>query len=414
MTMAMNYLSLLTFAVALSILLLLIGLIKKKKFYFFASFILLLYGLSPYILMVLDFGRIILVDYYLPDTYRSEVIFSTKGLELKGPFSMDPTIPRDDAIVYYQKDDETHIRVVKTGRELILPLDNPVFYFATPDKKYFFINFSRGKAYLIDQNLRIEKAYSFAGTTVKGRLDIGLYGDAWLDNHRIWFWVEKITFNLETSELLKVQSAEDIYFGKSVFCTDEKCYKVYCKNVGPLFDLSEAEKLMINSKDGQVGYLEESQISCLKKRAAEIVVINGGQTQGGWKLLLLGIDGDKDKNFVISIATDGFYGVNIESTVERLSKFFDARKIVKSDELRNYGLFQQDLVKQAKNGKNYKFEKHGGQLFLSTYHLSISHRTNIPLFSGSIRRRKMFLVGSENEKGELFIVTEKGIEKIIL
>ncbi|MDO8497548.1 MAG: hypothetical protein Q7S61_03310 [bacterium] len=348
------------------------------------------------------------------DTYKSEVVFPHQMLSDAYIDKYQSSSIEKVSVVYYEDNNKTYLREVETGRSVEISFTGGLFYI-TPGNQYFFINPSLGQAALIEPNsFQIINTYLFdsvdAAHTFSGS------GTAWLSNFKLW--INVAIFDLADSKMYRVQSPDHVILGNVETCGDAyvSCYKVTCENSGALLNISGRDKLLPQTTPSlgvPFGIVDYSRLPCISKRATQMVLVRSSNV-----LLILGVDGDKAHNYVLSISSRGEHEEEIKNAVDA-QKYQSVGEFNPVDYLAGY---EGPSENRMRNGKKIKFsyESIGPCLDsceLNYKTLTISNRLGIP--EGRINRERIFLIGArrvhaDNENGEVFFISEKGIEKVKL
>jgi hypothetical protein len=433
----MNRVYLYLFLLGVTFFALFIGVIKRKRPLFQASLILFLVKALPFLTIIAIVYLIFIgggVNTKIPtDTYKSELIFAQQDLSKAYALYQHQL---NNAFVSYQKDTQTYLQEVSTGKETVIEVNNPLL-FITPENKYLFISFKTGRAFLVDKNLEVVRSFTFKGGLEV--LDPGAssqifpdenLGSAWLDNKTLW--VNEAIFDLNSSMAYKVQKSQYAYFGsiKDKCLNDTinsktkrqdaplgyRCYKIVCQSLGSLFDFSQAsDPSVLNQKalfNEIIGMVTEDQFACVNQRVRQIYI------SGNSALLLSQVDGVKNSNFAFSI------GFPISDNQRALiKKTFGSEKVreVRGQHLRDYLVDKDPLnvpfANKVPSGKSFKRSIEGLGLCIDTcggYYTSLTIYDQFGEQAGKINRKRIEFAFPPNERNELFILTERGIEKIIL
>ncbi|MDO8497454.1 MAG: hypothetical protein Q7S61_02815, partial [bacterium] len=297
----------------------------------------------------------------------------------------------------------------------------------------------------ISPDIKLTKEFTFRpistrpyDSTYDPVIDGGVYGNdfpVWLDNKTLY--TQDGIFDIEKGTMLPTATApssQKLIFGSnSKTCSEEnikeygcQCYPVHCQQTGDLFDFSAYQKTP-RCSDGEVGhsdsdpngYLPEEDLKCAVKRSSKVIFIKSSQLSddvGPW--IFTHIDGT-NQNAILDFGS--LYDFEkIKSTyfskADSTSKLDVIVTSIQNYLHRNYYPVHFDK-KIASNGIGYAME--------SKYVSSIG--TNALVISsliiydtdgkekGRISRRWMEVIGQHaNEKNEILMVTEKGIERVIL
>jgi hypothetical protein len=189
-----------------------------------------------------------------------------------------------------------------------------------------------------------------------------------------------------------------------------------CQSLGSLFDFSQAsDPSVLNQKalfNEIIGMVTEDQFACVNQRVRQIYI------SGNSALLLSQVDGVKNSNFAFSI------GFPISDNQRALiKKTFGSEKVreVRGQHLRDYLVDKDPLnvpfANKVPSGKSFKRSIEGLGLCIDTcggYYTSLTIYDQFGEQAGKINRKRIEFAFPPNERNELFILTERGIEKIIL
>lgn len=350
------------------------------------------------------------------DTYKSEILLANDTISHARTFNL--TAANEKAVVFYKQDLTTHLREVHTGKDVTVPFPDPLFEI-TPKGEYLFINFHIGKAALINSEIKLERLYEFTPVDIKTQQDLVNisydFAYIWLDDHR--FWVNEVIFDTEEGKIHPVVNyitKQKIYFGDCLYQdpNQELCYTVRCNKTGSLLDTSDQIRFLESEEARYTGFggaLYQSEFACVEQRVAEIF-----HRSQGHEVLLATVDGNKDNNLAVSVGGSSTFVqlISTYSGILKKTKLLPSPSSTYTDLLsdKEFDKISKSGIKYARKNISAKVCDLTCSRLYSSFIIFDRNGKEI----GRINRKKIEVVGEPNERGEVFLITEKGIEKVIL